>query len=140
MKWSFLHTRLILFAVILMGIGLTIRIFFPPYYNLRYLTAATDMTPYELFNTYTENPPYAHSLYTDKVILLEGTVAGRNDAFITMGSDMRIVKCVFRKSIYDHPNKLKIGDKVIIKGVCRGITLTEILLTHCIVISNQRGG
>ena len=137
MRKSFLHTRLILILAGVVSLGILVRILLPPFYNLGKLPSMAEANSYELFKYYADDPPEAFSYYSDRVIQVEGVVSGVGDGYVTMGSDMRIVRCMLRRSVYDRDPGLKKGERVILKGVCRGLVLTEVLLTHCIVIYRE---
>ena len=77
--------------------------------------------------------------FSGKVITLKGKVAATDDGYIMLGEDMVVVKCVFRKSIYDRNPLPMVGDSIMLKCVCRGLNLTEILVTHCIIINKSSG-
>jgi len=138
MRKSFLHARLLLILLTIVTAGLLVRVLLPPYYNMGKLPSMAEANSYELFKYFADDPPEAFSYFTDRVIQVEGVISGVGDGYVTMGSDMRIVRCLLRRSVYDRDPDLKNGERVILKGVCRGLVLTEVLLTHCIVIYRER--
>ena len=137
MKKSFLHRTLFFVLFLIVCIAIFQRLFFPPFWDIKELNPVIRISPYELFDQFIKDPPEAHRRYTDQVILLEGRITQVGNGFIIMGSDMRIVRCKLRTTIYDKKRIYSIGDEIAIKGVCRGITLTEVLLTHCVFMRNS---
>jgi hypothetical protein len=138
MNRLFLYTRFLLIIGAFFVLGILIWLLFPAGYNIKRMPVAANMTAYELFDTYVADPPYAHFLYAGKVILIEGTLEDIGEDYVLMGSGMRVVRCELRNTIYDRKSLLKKGDKVIMKGICRGITLTEVLLTQCVLVRNYK--
>ena len=135
MKNSFKRFRIAGIVVFLILTGIVVRILFPPHYNLSDDLAAGNFSAGELFHEFTGDPAGAYIRYANQVVILEGSVTATGDGYIMLGRDMSLVKCVFRKSIYDRKPDLKPGDPVTLKGVCRGVNMTELVVTHCIVIN-----
>jgi len=97
-----------------------------------------NFTASELFQEFTGDPTDAYIRLANKVIILEGEVAATGDGYIMVGKDMCVVRCIFRNSIYDRKPDLKTGDRVNLKGVCRGLNMTEVLVTHCIILNKAK--
>lgn len=137
MKCSFLRSRFYVVAIFLVLTGVAVRLVFPPFVNLSVELAAGNFTATELFHEFTDDPTKAYMELAKKVIILEGVIASTGDGFVIIGKDMCMVRCIFRKSIYDRKHDLKTGESITLKGVCRGLNMTEVLVTHCIVLNKS---
>jgi hypothetical protein len=134
LKKSYLHGRLIIIFttfILLFAVGLVV---FPPWFSIESDAPAGNFSAEELFAAFVEDPSMSHFQYGDKVIVIEGEVKLAGSGFVLLGENMEIVRCVHRKTIYDRKKVYKTGDKVMFKGVCRGLNLTELLITHCVDI------
>lgn len=123
-------------ALFLVLTAVTLWIFFPPYCNLARELPEGNYTAGDLFREFARDPAGAYMRLAGKVVILEGEVAETGNGYALVGKDMCLVRCVFRKSIYDLKPDLKTGGRVTLKGVCRGMDLTEVLVTHCIILNN----
>ena len=121
-------------AFIIFLITIAAWLFFPPYSNLNRELSAGNFTASELFDEFVSDPTAAYIRFGNKVVILEGEVAATGDGYVLLGKEMRFARCIFRKSIYDKRPDLKTGERVTLKGVCRGLNMTEVYLTHCILI------
>jgi len=135
MKKSNNRSLILGIALFLVLFGVAARLIFPPFGNLSKELPEGNFTASDLFQEFTGNPTDAYIRLANKVIILEGEVAATGDDYVMVGKDMCLVKCMFRKSIYDRKPGLKTGDRVTLKGVCRGLNMTEVLVTHCIILN-----
>jgi len=138
-KVSYLHSRLVLMIISGLILAVLIRLFFPPGVDVTWKDEAGTFTPESLFRTFTDDPPEAHFIYGDKVIRVKGQLAASGDGYVLLGKDMEIVRCMLRQSIYDRQVDYQAGQEVILKGVCRGLNMTEVLLTQCIRVKDSKG-
>lgn len=134
---SYLHSRLLVMLGIAVVLGIAYRVFIPPWIGIEKETPVGNLTAAELFRLFSTDPPEAHFNYGDQVIIIEGVVAAVEEDAVVLGSNMEVVKCRMRQSIYDRPFRVKPGDEVALKGVCRGLNLTEVLVTHCVPITGN---
>jgi hypothetical protein len=136
-KKTFHWTRIGGIALFLILTGATGRLIFPPFGNLLQELPAGNFTAGELFQEFTGDPSGASLRFANEVIILEGEVFEAGDGYIMVGKDMSPVRCIFRRSVYDRKPALKTGEKITLKGVCRGLNMTEVLVTHCIVLNKR---
>jgi hypothetical protein len=115
--------------------GAALRVIFPLHGGLEKELPEGSYTASELFREFTSDPVGAYQLLASRVIILEDTVATFGDGFAVMGKDLCRVRCQFRRSVYDRKPEVETGDRITIKGICRGQYMTEILVTHCIIIN-----
>jgi len=116
-------------------LAILIRVIFPPYFNIGKKPPIAKVTDNELFTIFVRNPVDAHSRFDQQIILVNGTVNRLEKNTVILGSGMNITKCVLiRNWRYSIPD-LKEGQHVLLKGVCRGLDLTEVLVSHCVVIT-----
>lgn len=103
-------------------------------------TAASEAAAYStdvksLLSDFETNENAANAKYLDKVIRVSGIVASITDketettVYLKEGADMSGVTCSFLKNTIDK-NKVNIGTKVFIKGICSGY-LMDVVLNHC---------
>jgi len=135
MKKTYHWSRILGITFFLVLSGVAGRLIFPPFSNLSKELPVGNFTASELFQEFTSDPTGAYILLANKVIILEGEVAATGDGYVMVGKDIFLVRCMFRKSIYDRKPGLKTGDRVTLKGICRGLNMTEVLITHCIIIN-----
>lgn len=124
-------------ALFLILTGAAGRLVFPPFGNLLRELPAGNFTAGELFREFADDPSGACLRLANQVIILEGDVFEAGDGYIMIGKDMSPVRCIFRRSIYDRKPDLKPGGRITLKGVCRGLNMTEVLVTHCIVLNKR---
>ncbi|HBB91898.1 MAG: hypothetical protein A2X22_09615 [Bacteroidetes bacterium GWF2_49_14] len=134
LKKSYLHSRLIVMFITALLLSVVYFVVFPPWFSIESEMPAADLSSEDLFATFVDDPSGAHYQYGDKVIVIEGVVTLAGPGFVLLGKDMEIVRCVMRKTIYDRKKTYRKGDPVMFKGVCRGLNLTELLVTHCVDI------
>lgn len=126
---------IIIICVILSGIA--VRVALPPNRHLDKALPTGNFTAVELFSEFAGDPSGAAMRLDGKVVILEGVVAASGKGYVVIGKDMCIVKCIFRKSIYDRQPVLKPGDRITVKGICSGLSMTEVVLTYCILIKKN---
>ncbi len=110
---------------------------FPPYRNLEKEAPVGNFTADELFQGLAKDPAGGYIRLSGKVIIIEGVVAASGDGYVMLGKDMCVIRCTLRKTIYDKKRQFEPGKIVILKGVCRGMNMTEVVVSHCIVINNS---
>lgn len=92
----------------------------------------------ELFSTFVEDPIDAQSRYALQAILVEGQVTGVDGDVILMGSGMEMVRIrLMRNWRYAVPD-YGYGDYILVKGVCRGLDLTEVVVTEALIITVRK--
>jgi len=134
-KKSYLHKQLSILLLLLIVIGLAIRLIFPPYFNIGKLIPEASFTDSELFNSFISDPIDAQSRFAQKAILLEGRITGLDGNMIIMGKGMEMVRIKLIKNWrYPIPD-YNYDDKIQVKGICRGLDLTEILVTHAFIVT-----
>ena len=124
---------LVLFLVALCVAGWLV---FPLYRNLEKEAPVGNFTADELFQGLAKDPAGGYIRLSGKVIIIEGVVAASGDGYVMLGKDMCVIRCTLRKTLFDKTPKLEPGRAVILKGVCRGMNMTEVVVSHCIVINN----
>ncbi len=132
---SYLHKSLIRIILGLFLIAVIFRIIFPPYYGMAKRLPIAQMTDTELFDTFINNPVDAQSKYAQKVILLEGRVSSLDNGMVIMGTGMRVVRVVFQKQPLKRTPGFDVGQRLVLKGLCSGIDLNEVIVTHAIIVS-----
>lgn len=135
MKPSYLHKQLIFIILGLLLVGATIRFVFPPYFNIGKVPAEGSFSDTEIFNAFIKDPIDAQSRYAGKAIMVEGRITGIDGNMILMGKGMEVVRIKLMRSWRYQVPKFEHGNKILIKGICRGIDLTEVLVTHSLIIS-----
>ncbi len=134
MKKFFHRFRLWLFLLLMILAGTACWWFLSPYSNITKQIPAGAFTPSGLFREFTADPTGSSLELANKVIVLTGRVSAEGDGYIMLGQDMAVVRCVFKKAIFNRSEQVVTGDSITLKGVCRGLNLTEVLVTHCILV------
>ncbi len=135
MKKSYLHKVLLLILLGFLLIGATIRLVFPPYYNIGKIVPEGSFTESNLFSTFVKDPIGSQSRYAQKAILVEGRISGLDGKMILMGSGMEIVRIKLIKNWRYDVLEHGYGDRIMVKGICRGIDLTEVLVTNAFIVN-----
>lgn len=122
-------------ALFLLLIAVGTRLLFPPYAKLSKELPEGNFTACELFHEFAGDPTKAYIRLSEKVIILEGEVSVTSNGQLVIKEDMCLVRCKLRRTIYDRHPRLQVGNRVTLKGVCQGMNMAEVLVTHCIVIN-----
>ncbi|MBE0649107.1 MAG: hypothetical protein IH596_15150 [Bacteroidales bacterium] len=115
-----------------------------PHTNYETEEVTSQLAVKELYHSFLSNKPLADSLYTGKMILIEGilTKTETADSMVTavfvldqgMFGDEG-VRCVLLPKSYDLITRFKGGDRVKIKGFCSGYNDTDVILEHCSILN-----
>lgn len=135
MTKSFLHIILIIILIGIILVGAVTRLIFPPYYNIGKISPEVTLSEFELFRTFVADPIDAQNNYAQKAILIEGRVTAIDDKMILMGQGMEVVRIKLIKNWRYPVPEFKQGDRILVKGICRGIDLTEVLVTHAFIVN-----
>ncbi|MCK5820269.1 MAG: hypothetical protein KAH17_00215 [Bacteroidales bacterium] len=135
MKKSYLHKLLSILLILLIVIGLGIRLIFPPYFNIGKLIPEASITESALFDSFITNPIDAQSRFAQQVILLEGRITGLDDDMILLGRGMEVVRIKLIKNWRYPVPEHNYDDKIQVKGICRGLDMTEVLVTHAFIVT-----
>ncbi len=88
------------------------------------------------------NEKLADETYTGKVIEITGTVKevsflNNRNTLILQGKDKNSgVICDMNANQIDAIHKISIGDKITVKGICKGF-LKDVVMLNCIIITNN---
>ncbi|MEW7292152.1 OB-fold protein [Aquimarina sp. 2304DJ70-9] len=121
--------------------------FYYGFYNRTYVDinhAATEIkiSSGELTSTYILNEESANSIYRGKVIEVEGIVKeisflnNRNTVLLHGDDKYSSVLCDMQSDQIEEVKKLKRGQKIKIKGICKGF-LKDAILLNCMLINTQ---
>jgi len=132
---SFLHRQLLIIILVLLGLAISIRLVFPPFYNIGKLSPVKQFSDEQLFNEFVSDQIDAQSRYGMKPILVEGRITGVDKGMILMGEGMELVRIKLMHNWRYTIPKYKYGDQILIKGVCQGIDMTEVLVSKAIIIT-----
>ncbi|GAA4278621.1 OB-fold protein [Aquimarina mytili] len=117
------------------------------FYNRSYETidnVATDISisSRKLTSTYMLNEKNANSIYRGKVIEVDGIVKevsflnNRNTVLLHGNDKYSSVICDMQSDQIEEVKKLKAGQKIRIKGICKGF-LKDAILLNCMLINTQ---
>ncbi|MFH0760695.1 MAG: hypothetical protein V2A67_04250 [Bacteroidota bacterium] len=137
MKKSFLHSTLLYLVGGLLIASLLIRIFLPPYYYVKRALPERNFSAHELYETVTAVASASTDSLAGQVILLKGLVDSVNEQYAVIGKDSEIIRCTFRKTIYDRKPDLRIGEEVVLKGVCFGPYMNQVVLIQCVLMKQS---
>jgi hypothetical protein len=94
-----------------------------------------ELSDIELFDLFIANPVDAQSKLGHKIILLEGRVTEIDGNMIVMGSGLRSVRIVLQKRPFRKIPGFSLGQRLVIKGLCNGINLNEVVVSEAIIVS-----
>ena len=132
---SFLHKQLLIILLVLIGLAVSVRLVFPPFYNIGKLSPVKQFSDEQLFNEFVNDQIDAQSRYGMRPILVEGKISGVDRGMILMGEGMERVRIKLMYNWRYNIPTYNYGDQVLIKGVCRGIDMTEVLVSNAIIIT-----
>nr|WP_271729736.1 hypothetical protein [Aquimarina algiphila] len=104
------------------------------------MSTDTSVNSSELISLFMLNENSANSVYRNKVIEVEGIVKevtflnNRNTVLLHGNNKYSSVLCDMKDDQVEEIKKLKKGQKVRIKGVCKGF-LKDAIILHCILIN-----
>lgn len=115
--------------------GIMIYLYNKPHRNVVAETGIP-VTATELFTKFTTNEPQANNAYLNKVLQVSGQVlevkpnatAGRV-VILSTGDPMFGIACTLNK-----PEMVKLGEKIIVKGICTGY-LSDVVLTNSYLVN-----
>lgn len=94
-----------------------------------------------LFENYEEDEIVSNLKYLDKVIEVNGVVSGiafqKNSVTLKTKDDFGSILCGLSKEFRSTINTLKVGQRVIIKGICSGY-LMDVVLIRCEIINLKK--
>ncbi len=135
---SFLHKQLLLIILTIVLLIVAARLIFPPYHNIGKLAAVNQFTDEQLFQAFVADPIDAQSRYALQAIMVEGTITGIDRGMILMGEGMEIVRIKLMKDWRYQIPTYQYGDKILVKGICRGVDLTEVLVSNAIILTVRK--
>lgn len=128
---------------VLGGVGTYIYVFHKPHRNIEKEKPAYIVTAQTLHEDFAKDEVASYNKYGDKVIQVSGEVVEysmNNDAAtIVFISQIEGVSCSFEAEMIEKQKskmqKIKVGDKVTLKGKCDGYDMIMgIVLTRCVII------
>ncbi len=93
------------------------------------------------YKEYSTDEAASNAKYLEKVIAVEGVVfevqlenADEPTVALSTAEPDITVRCGFKKELLEDVKKLKVGDKIKIKGKCDGMDMFGVVMTQCILI------
>ena len=115
-----------------------------PHTNYEMAKVIYTLPVYELYQSFGDDKALADSLYTGKMILIEGSLTKTEvaDSMVTavfvfnqgMFGDEG-VRCTLLPKFHKMIMLIKEGDLLKIKGYCAGYNDTDVILEHCSIIN-----
>ncbi len=133
-----------LFVILVLITGITMYLKFSPftYRDISKVSTDVEISSKELVSSYLLNEKSANSVYRGKVVEVDGiikdiTFLNNRNTIIMFGSNKHSnVICDMQSDQEELVKKLKKGQKIRIKGVCKGY-LKDAILLHCILTNTQ---
>ncbi len=112
-----------------------------PHRNVSKAEADYTLAAEQLFSFYNEQEDSANALYLEKVLQVEGEMQGALNLdnpeeptlFLATGDDFGVISCGFPASSLKQLQQLSSGNKIVVKGLCKGRTL-DVVLTNCTIV------
>ncbi len=117
-------------------------IYYHSYIDIEKVSAEVEISSGELTSFFILNEKSANSIYRGKVIEVEGIVKevtflnNRNTVLLQGDTKYSSVICDMRSNQIEEIKKLKQGQKIKIKGVCKGF-LKDAILLNCMLINKK---
>jgi len=137
MRRSFLHGILVYLAAGMLFIALLIRIFFPPFIQMKKIEPLADLTSAQLFDLIDAAPAGSMNYLDGQIIQIKGTIQSLESNLLIIGTGEQQIRCKFRRTIYDRKPSLVTGETVVVKGVCRKIIGKEVHVNQCVVVAER---
>lgn len=112
-----------------------------PFRNVEKSKADIEISLKELIEEYKQDEVSANSKYLDKLIQIEGIITdisinnGNSVLTVSESKNNPSIICNMSPNYNVNALKLKIGDKVSVKGICTGYLL-DIILINCVLTKN----
>lgn len=112
------------------------------YENLNEVKAGVSISSEDLVSLFTENEKLANSKYRGKVIEVEGVIKeisflnDRNTVLLHSKTRGSSVLCDMQANQIEAVKKLRKGQQVKLKGICKGF-LKDAIVLHCILTNTQ---
>jgi len=135
MRRSFLHGILVYLAAGMLFIALLIRIFFPPFIQMKKIEPLADLTSAQLFDLIDAAPAGSMNYLDGQIIQIKGTIQSLESNLLIIGTGEQQIRCKFRRTIYDRKPSLVTGETVVVKGVCQKIIGKEVHVNQCVVVA-----
>ncbi len=137
MRRSYLHSTLVYLAVGLLVGSLLIRIFLPPFYYVKRAVPVKAFSVQELYQTVAAASSVASDTLAGKVILVQGVVGGVTPDYLLIGQGHEMIRCTFRKTIYDRKPVLKMGTEIVLKGICQCRYMNQAVVSQCVLLNQK---
>ena len=132
-------------AVILLGVifcsFFVVKTYNKPPVNINEVNTEVSISSEKLLTTFNTNEISANSEYVEKVITVNGNIKKityLNDRYTILlqgENDLSHVMCDMSLSEIDQIRKLKKGESITIKGICKGY-LMDVIMLNCILVNN----
>ncbi len=112
------------------------------YKNIGNISAEVEISSSELVSSFMVNEKHANSIYRGKIIEVVGVIKeitfvnDRNTILLRGDNTYSSVLCDMKLNQTEEIKKLRKGQKIKIKGVCKGF-LKDAILLHCMLINTQ---
>ncbi len=112
------------------------------YINIEKVSAEYSVSSDELVSSFMLNEETANSIYRNKLIEVAGMVKqvtfinDRNTILLHSNSKYSSVICDMQSDQIEQVKKLRPGDKITIKGICKGY-LKDAILLNCMLINTN---
>lgn len=133
----------IFLVILILAAGLAYYLYNQPHRNVEFEEAVVSLSATQLFNEYSENEKKADSLYLNKTILIHGVITetdedqkGERIVILKEDDDIFGVACTMDETDPESKKKveaLKVGDSIVLKGICTGFA-DEVKLNKCIIV------
>lgn len=128
----------IVVILVLMGAVVAILHYNKPHRSANSETPAFTLSTIQLIEAFAKDEEAANTLYLDKVLEVYGPIKEwtHDDAGVILllgdASEFSSVSCKLEPGQEELLNKMSVGDRVYVKGICAGVLL-DVVLTKCII-------
>lgn len=138
-----IYYKIIVAVILIFFLGLlySLYLYNKPFRNVEKSKADIEISLKELIEEYKQDEVSANSKYLDKLIQIEGIITdisinnGNSVLTVSESKNNPSIICNMSPNYNVNALKLKIGDKVSVKGICTGYLL-DIILINCVLTKN----
>ena len=126
--------------IALLGAAYGWYLFNKPVADLDHLDAVYTLNADDLFRQFENDEAEANKKYLGKIIEVQGKVrdlsigdSGELNMVLASESEMFGINCGLSKLSQDKYKNYKVGDSIILKGECTGVSM-DVVLTRCVIV------
>lgn len=108
-------------------------VFYKPHTDISGVPAKYAIEAAALVDAYLSDEQSANKMYLNQVVEVKGVVVASGQQSVALGTELKQVNCTPQadKSFGYLPT---VGDTIVMKGICTGLSLTDVCLSSCTIV------